>query len=334
MDPCVSVYSKQPSQTHPHVNGNDTRLVGSQDEEGFHAPLTCDPTRPAPVDPSVYFDHSRFTAFLQFQNQREKQLRWVYRRQGKTPKWLSLDFYTDEILHEELTSIYGEQDKCDPMYKKIFVNYKEDRLEGILEWIQEEKEMIQELLAARVPLVDPSYETPSEDVIQPLSIFTEEELEAFHQVHLGPIEHFHLPRSVVVKNPSPLTQLQSLLRPYVTGILPEVLFRKFTADSLRKKIARGDQASELKFITMCLQASLRPWSQEVPPPAKSPFLYPSDSNGLLSTPRDLFRNILHKFQVLLLLSNGVLLPTREACSKFYDLLKFSSVLLPPLCVLD
>lgn len=304
----------------------------------------CFPSQGFTVDAtksSESFDYSRFTSYLSLLNQQERQVRILFRKQGKMAKWLELDFYTDEVLHDELASIYGEMDKASEKYTKIFTNYKEDRLEEINEWISEEKLMIKNMLDAGEKLIDPLYEIPENQVIDPLQKFSEDEIQAFNEISQSKAttQRFVLPRpwfndasETNASSPNQntigvslseelhegieeLEQLQRdtsvVLQSHPTGILPVQL-----VETLRKK-----KSGPSLTLPMLHQLSSLYFAAEIHNTTDQVLLYPSELEGLIKSPADFFQSILHKFEFLLMFKGGSI-PVPEAFSLFENLFKF------------
>ena len=322
----------------------DYNIVAENEVNGTTSLVRCDNTISTPSDTETQvevFDFSRFTHFLKLCNETERQSRLLNLRHGKPV--MSISDYSDEVLEKELFALYGHMDTSSSHFRThLFPNYKEERLEELAEWINEEEDLKNLLKEGRTDVIDLTYKIDPDSVVDLTKTFTENELHAFEEVRKGnrdvEVERFILPRKSTdsTKNETKTVSgattkikrfdarmnppsmrlpnlnssgvkmmdlLQSLIHSHVTGITVSQFELEF------KKSKGYDPDCYVlgydNFRDMVINLRRIIWPQIIEE-TRSIFLYPKHIEGLVSTPSVFFRTLVHKFLFILTKFDGVI----------------------------
>jgi hypothetical protein len=182
------------------------------DEEFFDETVSSSPTRHAlkcdrsrqqgPARKGASFiAYNRFAKYVLMKFMLESHKRGIEVRKGERVQ--GLEYFTESVLKQELSDLYGPMDEKSERYQLVFENYKEERLEQIREWIQDEEGLSAE---SELEATSPG-EMDEECNLSPASPklqdwFTVEEIINFDKVsipHLVKADFFILPRPVKVE---------------------------------------------------------------------------------------------------------------------------------------
>lgn len=283
---------------------------------------------------SEEFNFGKFTSYLQFNKRLERLDRLTKIKAGT--QVTDLTYYTDEILALELENHYGQLDKESEKYKKIFKNYKTERLEEIADWICEEAQ------ADCLDLKDID-EVDNENYF---SVgFCDEELQTFeciHNIFNTGVERFVLPRPqlqnshlysfhkncvevnlINLARHDPQIQLPSNIVPdrmnqrnngeHLAAILQEIVDQhpfgvcprtlNLLYQNREKCIPDYKSLGYKTFTDYIVRQNHIAWPQTY---EEGVILFPTYLQGYISSPRTIFWSIFHQLKVILSLSHGII----------------------------
>jgi len=157
-------------------------------------PMKCNLTVQPPPASKGFFSYNRFAHYVQMKSEVERCERIVKVLSSQEDSVLKLEYYSDAILKQELTNLYGAMDESSNKFLKLFQNYKEERHDQLQQWIADENNLRKKMRDE----VDSGFHGQI-DVPNLQDWFTVDEIIAFDKVsipHLVKTDHFVLPRPI------------------------------------------------------------------------------------------------------------------------------------------